>query len=234
MKASDYKSFEQAAQYHNFRFTKGIALVSKDEASLLNNWILTYSQEQGLIFLDLGTGTGRVVVELIKHHPKKIYALDSSQTMLQFLKKTFPDEIKSKLIQPLNATSDKISLEDQSVDFITSFHLFKHLPDIKPTLQEAGRVLKPNGFLVFDVLNENSLIKFNLGTCVAISYTNLKQKLDLAGFEVVASRHLHPLGETVYNLFGGAIADQIHIIDNIILSLLPNLGTKIFMLARKK
>lgn len=234
MKPSDYKSLKQAAQYHNFRFAKGTLLVSQDEASLLNNWILTYSQKKGLIFLDLGTGTGRVVVELIKYQPKKIYALDRSDAMLKFLEKTFPNEIKNKLIQLLNATSDKIPLEDNSVDFITSFHLFKHLPDIKPTLEEAGRVLKPNGFLVFEVLNENSLIKFNLGTCVAISYTNLKQKMELAGFKIVETHNLHPLGETVYNLFGGVVAGQIHLLDGLISITLPFVGTKIFVIAQKR
>lgn len=234
MKSSDYKSLKQAIQYHNFRFEKGMMLVSQDEASLLNNWILTSSQKQGLILLDLGTGTGRVVMELIKQHPKKIYALDRSEAMLGFLEKIFPEQIKSKLIQPLNAPSDKIPLRDSSVDFITSFHLFKHLPDIKPTLQEASRVLKPGGFLVFDTLNENSLIRFNLGTCVTISYTNLKQKLDLAGFEIVVKRNLHPLGETVYNLFGGVVANQIHLLDGLISAVLPSFGTKIFVLARKR
>lgn len=235
MKKRDYSTLKQASEYYKKRFAKGKELVSRDETSLLGKWIKEKTKRnQPLIFLDIGTGTGRAVNELLKHHPKTIYASDNSPAMLDYFKKLFSKELDKGLIKLIKAPSDKINLPDGSIDIATSFHLFKHLPNIQPTLNEINRILKPEGYFIFDVLNKNSLVKFNLGTCYALTEKEITQKIKGSGFRIKNLEFLHPLGETVYGCFGGKLAFIVKYIDRIISTILPKLGTKMFVLVKKE
>ncbi len=228
MKKSDYQSFKQADQYYRLRFSN-LSQVNQDEMLLLEKWLKDVGTKK--IHLDLGTGTGRIVTILLKHHPKKIYALDQSEAMLKYLNHLYKKEVEAKKIRTVKATSSKIPVNSSTIDIITAFHLFKHLPDIEPTLKEADRILKKGGYLIFDALNTNSLIRFNLGTCFALSDIELFDKLSKNGFIIHNVAYLHNFGETVYNLLG--LAAKIIQPADLFMSEHFKIGTKIFVLAKK-
>lgn len=232
MKKGDYKSIAQAKKYHQRRFKNGLEIVNLDEMRILNSWLAKIPIKNKVI-LDIGTGTGRVVNSLLNYNVKKIYALDKSQAMLELLSKIYNEEIKKGRVESINASSRRIPLNTNSVDIITSFHLFKHLPDIKPTLKEINKVLKPGGYFIFDILNINSLIKFNLSTCYATDEAQIKHTLTQCGFSVKTVVYMHPLGETVYGIFGKIFGIVPRSFDKVINILGLKLGTKIFILAQK-
>lgn len=228
MRKGDYKSIQQAQEYESKRFSGGLALVAKDEAKVINNF-LTKIHSPNPVFLDLGSGTGRVVGELVKYKPKTIYALDPSTTMLTVLRRKFTKEIERNTLKLLIAKSNNIPLKNQSINVVTSLHLLKHLEDITPTINEAYRVINNNGFFIFDVLNRNSIINLNLGTCYALSEQEIRTVLKKCRFRIIDIAFLHFLGETVYDLGG----EGAHKLDALVSKLGIKLGTKMFVLAQK-
>lgn len=232
MKKGDYKTLAQAQKYHQGRFKNGLEIVSRDEMRIFNNWLAQIPIKNKVI-LDIGTGTGRIINNLLNYNVKKIYALDQSEAMLNYLREIYKEEIRNGKIQPVIAPVHKIPLNSKSTDFATAFHLFKHLPDIKPALKEINKVLRPGGYFIFDILNINSLIKFNLGTCYALSETQVRYILAQRGFAVKGIVYLHPLGETIYSIFGGILSIVPYVFDKIINVLGLKVGTKIFVLAQK-
>lgn len=233
MKKEDYKTIKQAKHYHFKRFSKGLKVVDLDEMNLINSWLSRKSLGKNLVCLDLGTGTGRVVKFLLTLNPKKIYALDSSSSMLNYFQQVFEKQIKTGQIKILKSLSHQIPLEDSSVDLITSIHLFKHLKNIEPTLKEARRILKKNGLIIFDVLNASSLVKYRLGSCFALSELPLRSTLVKNGFRIKKIAYLHIFGETIYNL-GMFPSKIIHLIDQGLANQGLKLATKIFILAQRK
>lgn len=234
MKTGDYKTTNQARNYQYKRFGNGLLLVSQDEISLLDSWLSLIPASQSNSYLDLGSGTGRITEKLLRQKSKMVYALDSSAAMLTLLRKNHSREIEKQKLKILGASSDKIPLGSASVDLITAFHLFKHLPDINPTLKEAYRVLKPGGYLTFDVLNKNSLVKLRLGSCFALSESELRSQLSMLNFSIQRLSFMHPFGETIYKVFDRTGGWVIHLIDKALVMTPLKLGTKIFVLARKR
>lgn len=232
MKKGDYKTLAQAQKYYQERFTNGLEIVNYDEMNILNKWLKNFPAE-GKIVLDLGSGTGRVLENLLNYKTKKIYALDKSDAMLNFLGRIYTKETKDSKVEAINSTSDKIPLNNNSIDLVTAFHLFKHLSVIKPTLSQVNKVLKPGGYFIFDILNANSLIKFNPGDCYILSEDQIKSLLEKQGFNVKDMINIHPLGETVYSFFGKSLSIFLKIFETILKILGFKFGTKIFILAQK-
>lgn len=228
MQKGDYRSLKQADKYYRLRF-RNLSQVKKDEMLLLERWLKATGFDNS-VSLDLGTGTGRIVKMLLKHNPKKVYALDRSEAMLEYLNQLYKKGVNAKKVQTIKATSDKIPIKSSTIDVVTAFHLFKHLPKIEPTLKEANRILKTNGYLIFDVLNANSVIRFNLGTCYALAKSSLLKALNKNGFNCLEVIALHVFGETVYNFPGAAF---INLIDKLLIKIGLPLGTKLFVLAQK-
>lgn len=230
MRYNDYDSIKKAQNYHSKRFGKGLHLVSKDELDLIGQWISEVTNNKPAVYIDVGAGTGRGLGQLLNHSPKKIFALDPSGAMLNQLKLNYKTTLKNKIVQTITANSDKIPLPNSSVDIAISLHLFKHIPNTESTLREINRVLKKDGYFMFDILNNRSIIRFNLGTCYTLGKSEIVSKLNNNGFRIMKIVELHILGETIYNFIGSNI---IHGIDKFITKISLGFATKFFILARK-
>lgn len=231
MRTTDYTLKDQAENYHNFRFAKGLEIVDLDEGKIITKWINSIKPRPKII-LDVGSGTGRILKYLLQSGPNKIYALDQSKVMLGVLSKNYQKQIKSKTIEVLNTDSDKIPLKSKSLNLVTSFHLFKHLTKPLTTLNEMNRVLKSHGYLILDFLNTESVVKFNLDTCVSYNENEFRKILKKSGFKVIEIKYLHLFGETVYKISGNFLKLPIHLLDKFLSDIFRN-STKILVLAQK-
>ena len=117
MKKGDYSTLQKAFLYNNKRFSGGKKQIARDEALILNH-LLSKNTPGSKIYLDFGTGTGRAIREILKHNPKKIYALDESVQMLATLRNNFPVEITSNKIQTIKTKIENIEMNSR--DFINS------------------------------------------------------------------------------------------------------------------
>ncbi|OIO24890.1 hypothetical protein AUJ65_00175 [Candidatus Micrarchaeota archaeon CG1_02_51_15] len=87
--------------------------------------------------LDIGCGTG-FVMRIAERHFSKVYGVDITKEML--------DQIPaSKKLFPVLADSENLPFGDNTFDACFSYSFLHHLYDLKPTLKEIRRVLKPGG-----------------------------------------------------------------------------------------
>jgi len=216
MKKGDYQTHKQAENYHRFRFEGGLSLVDKYEGEVISAWIKGLKLPKDPIFLDVGAGTGRIIRELIKFNPKKIYAVDVASAMLDQLSKNYKKEVESGLILPIVSSSEGIHIGKNIVDLATSLHLFKHLSNPRPTIVSISENLKPKGYFIFDLLNRNSIVRFNLQTCYAYLFPNIEIMLKEEGFKVKEVAYLNNFGETIYRVIGKSIGSMLYLLDKLI------------------
>jgi ubiquinone/menaquinone biosynthesis C-methylase UbiE len=94
--------------------------------------------------LDLGCGTGTLIQRLLHLAPEiEIFGLDPSAEMLNIARQKLPKSVELRL-----GSADSIPFPNESFDLIISTNAFHYFRNPSQAIQEAKRVLKPNGHLV--------------------------------------------------------------------------------------
>jgi ubiquinone/menaquinone biosynthesis C-methylase UbiE len=95
----------------------------------------------------IGAGSGANFVHYDPARVSKLYALEPNRGMIvlseQQRRRTTLD------IEFLDVPGERIPLEDDSVDSIVSAFTLGTIPDVLPALRGMGRVLRPDGKLIF-------------------------------------------------------------------------------------
>ncbi len=94
--------------------------------------------------LDLGCGTGNLLKELVKIIPEEnLFGVDCCPEMLDIAQKKLPKTVHLSLnhAQTLNFPAN-------SFEQIISTSNFHYFTEPSPVIQEAKRVLKPNGYFI--------------------------------------------------------------------------------------
>lgn len=100
--------------------------------------------EPGERILDLGCGTGVLIQRLLKMTPEiEVFGIDACAEMLEIAKQKLPEFVDLKL-----GSADNLPFPCNSFDVVVSTSAFHYFRDPSQALQEAKRVLKPNGRLV--------------------------------------------------------------------------------------
>jgi len=145
------KFFDDERKQYKFQNYK-----HKLEANFLKKTLALFPKDNAIKVLDVACGTGRMFTEISKLRKGIIYhGLDSSKTMTSHLK-----EKAKKLNFPVNikiGDATKLPYKDNTFDVTYTYHLTWHLPANlqKKMILEMLRVTKKNGYIVFDVLNED-------------------------------------------------------------------------------
>lgn len=129
---SNRSLFEKA-----YQFVKSIAL--KNKLKYINN----LQQTKGIL-LDIGAGTGDFLA---------VAKQDGWQTI------GIEPNDKAKSIAQTKEVSlieNTASLEDQSIDVITMWHVLEHVPNVENQIKELKRLLKPSGTILIAVPNFKS------------------------------------------------------------------------------
>ena len=108
------------------------------------------------VALEIGCGPGRVS-EFFARDFHALIALDVSREMLKIGRKRVPAD---NVLWLCNDGLSTVPIADNSVDFIFSLSVFQQIPDaatIAGYVKEAGRVLKPEGWFIFQVMNHPHL-----------------------------------------------------------------------------
>lgn len=98
--------------------------------------------------LDLGCGDGYTAQILFDE--KFDYGLDNGE-----VKNVYSAIKKKRYHKILIESAEKMSLPDNTLNFIFSNSVLEHIPDVDAVLNEISRVLKKNGLFLFTVPNDN-------------------------------------------------------------------------------
>lgn len=104
--------------------------------------------------IDVGAGTG-FFKKMLDHHnlKNKLVHLDISEEMCKIAKDKYGD----KNTDFICADMDKIPLPDNSIDIVFSSLALQWSGDIKRTIKELKRVLKPDGIALLSIIVNGSL-----------------------------------------------------------------------------
>ncbi|MCB0728722.1 MAG: class I SAM-dependent methyltransferase [Ignavibacteriae bacterium] len=117
------------------------------------------------VFCEIGTGTGRwsrdIAGELRKHNEWKLYLIDHSPWIINFLVKYFEKE--SNIIPLLNDGKSLPVKEDLSIDMVFSTGTFIefNLQTIYSYCCEFKRLIKKNGYAIFNYFDIDTEVAFN-------------------------------------------------------------------------
>jgi len=106
--------------------------------------ILKFSKKDSK-FLDIGCGSGTVLLKLQQDGMKNLYGCDVSDT--------FVNECKKKNLTVSFYDGEKLPYSDESFDIVGSFTVFEHVEDPELFLNEKLKVLKPGGYLILGCPN---------------------------------------------------------------------------------
>lgn len=98
---------------------------------------------EGDVVIEVGSGNGDALCELLKRRPKKIFALEISRSFLSDLKSAFSS--KNIDIIERDAKDLKDIVENDSIDKILLINVVYFLDPIEPYLSEFKRTLKSGG-----------------------------------------------------------------------------------------
>lgn len=112
---------------------------------------------------DIGAGTGRLSIE-IKKMGAGVTAIDTSQEMLNILKK------KDSSISTCLVKDSCIPFDDESFDKVVSCDTMIHFLNWKDFLIEHKRVVKINGYIIYNMFNDEHLLPISADKRVRTSY----------------------------------------------------------------
>lgn len=166
---------------------------------------------RGGSLLDVATGTGEVILGLIKVRPDlKITGVDPSSGMLQIardkLDRLPPPE--SARVELVTGDARTLNFPDNSFDTVTTAWGIRNVRPFQAGLREFRRVLKPGGALLIleSGIPENRLIRFGHEL-----YSRLLPSIGggLSGFKPAYEYYRHTAGEfTSGRMFVDALREE--------------------------
>ncbi len=115
-------------------------------------------------FLDVATGTADVALEIVRKGPKdsvRVVGVDFSEKMLELAQEKINSQGKNHSIQLKSGSAENLPFEDSCFDGTTTAFGIRNFSDVKQSLCEMYRVLKPGGRCVIleFALPQNSILK---------------------------------------------------------------------------
>ncbi len=106
--------------------------------------------EQSDILVEIGAGTAFFSIAFLQQFkPSTLYACDTSQTMLEWIKENVVSTYPS--IHPIQNKETSVPLDNAIADLVFMINLHHEMSDPEKILDEAFRILKPGGkILVID------------------------------------------------------------------------------------
>eukprot|EP01132_Coremiostelium_polycephalum_P009345 gene9345-11477_t len=108
---------------------------------------------EGKRCLDIGCGYGTFVIRALKEGAEKVYGIDISNKMITEGKKMIGDNPKADLhVCPMEEL-DRLKIEPQSLDLVTSYYAMMYSKDYPKLVKDVNSLLKKNGRFIFIILH---------------------------------------------------------------------------------
>ncbi|MBL0340032.1 MAG: methyltransferase domain-containing protein [Bacteroidetes bacterium] len=151
------KYTDEAKRYDQHRFHSTAGQITK---KLRNGFFFEILRKYNLVapdkkIIDVASGTGRVALELVTMGYKKVVATDLTNAMLDISRSKLPEQYKNNLDYHI-ADMKKLPFDSESFDGATMGAFFYLIPleEYGPYVKDVHRVLKKEGILVCEVMNQ--------------------------------------------------------------------------------
>jgi choline kinase/ubiquinone/menaquinone biosynthesis C-methylase UbiE len=126
---------------HRSTLYNGLDWVNRD--SLLKTMVETAGEFEGKKVLDLGTGTGKILMALKAKNPdNEYYGVDISSGMMSKIDESYGFHLS---LSPIEELKD---FKDNDFDLLTARMVFHHANNLDKAMSEVHRVLKPGGMFI--------------------------------------------------------------------------------------
>jgi len=95
--------------------------------------------------LDVATGTAAVAIELARQTGCRVVGLDQSAEMLATGRRRVEEAGLTERVRLVEGSADQLPFEDGSFDALTFTYLLRYVDDVRATLRELARVVRPGG-----------------------------------------------------------------------------------------
>ena len=140
--------------------------------------------------LDFGCGPGRSLVELARRVPKgRVTGVDHSEEMVRTARHLAERRGAREGIAVEHVCSETLPFADDHFDKAMSVHTIYFLPDMRATLTEIGRTMRPGGVLalVFRPVSDPATANFPSDVYRFDTISEVVSALRSAGFEPESS-----------------------------------------------
>lgn len=166
------------------------------------NRFLASLVKPGMVFLDIGSGSGSECLNALKSGASQVYGVEYNKSSIILSHERLADYKGQYEIFDLNLELASIPLPDHSVDLISFSNVLEHLNNRQAILTELRRILKADGQMYISIPNTNTpwkLFQRKFGVDsrddedhkVEYSVESLNEELANAGLKVTGD--LHPI-----------------------------------------
>ncbi|MEH1992498.1 class I SAM-dependent methyltransferase [Nostoc sp.] len=115
-------------------------------------------QNKKLTILECGCGPGFLSKLMKKWFTNvNLYVSDYEFALVERAKEELSDENTFNTFNAFQADAQKLPVQSEAIDILISFHMIEHLEIPKMFLQNAFRVLKPGGYLIYAAPNPGGI-----------------------------------------------------------------------------
>ena len=110
----------------------------------------------GMIFLDVGSGTGSDCLGAIRSGAQYVYGIEKNSDLIRICNERLQAEASNYQIIQCDLEIGNIRIPDNSVDVINFSNVLEHLNNRVCVLKELCRILKPNGSIYISIPNADT------------------------------------------------------------------------------
>ena len=99
----------------------------------------------GETIVDVATGTGAVAIELVRQTGCRVIGVDQSAEMLAVARERVAGAGLEDRIRLVQANAEQLPFADEEFDGLTFTYLLRYVKDVRETMLELGRVVRPGG-----------------------------------------------------------------------------------------
>jgi ubiquinone/menaquinone biosynthesis C-methylase UbiE len=228
IKVKYYSEENITVEYDYKRFGRGGGkFVAIQEMKIIDDMMKRASLSSESYILDCPTGTGRFI-PMCKEYTPYVIAADVSQAMLDEANKFDAHEF-------LKCSASEVPIPNTSIDMWLMSRFLFHFDDLNRFFREASRVVKPDGFMLFDVFSwsPRSLLPARLlgGRTYNHRLAVISRYSRENGFELIEKKDAFFIPTYIAGFIPNSI---VKFVEKLTDKLLPKLKTKSYYLLQRK
>ena len=156
------------------------------------------------VVIDLGCGVGYGTFALANGRARKVYGIDINSDAIEYAKAHYSD--KKITYNVRNALNTK--LPPSMADIVIAFEVIEHVKNPKKILQEAARLLRPNGIVIISTPNSKASVGQNPYHIKEFTFKELTKALSI--FKTLHFYGQHKTSKAIFKIYK-TIANRVRI-----------------------